>query len=135
MSTLCPSRSEEILPPNISRQVSTGVVGLMAWVANNLAPSWRKSIGIAFVYCLANLGGSVGSNIYLEEEKPRYWLGFGFSLGVLTAAIVACVLLKTLLTAVNRKRERMDVEEIKRTWTEEQLMAMGDKSPLYRYVI
>ncbi|KAF2159993.1 hypothetical protein M409DRAFT_70716 [Zasmidium cellare ATCC 36951] len=114
--------------------LSTGVVGLLAWVANNLAPSWRKSIGIAFVACLANLGGSIGSNIYLEEEKPRYWLGFGFSLGVLSAAIVACVLLKVLLTRVNRRREAMDVEEIKRLWSEEQLLAMGDRSPLYRYV-
>lgn len=114
--------------------VSTGVVGLLAWVANNLAPSWRKSIGIAFVCCLANLGGSIGSNIYLEEEKPRYWLGFGFSLGVLLAAICAAVLLKISLTRINRKRDRMDTAQIKQTWTEEELLAMGDESPLYRYV-
>ena len=99
--------------------VSTGVVGLLAWVANNLAPSWRKSIGIAFVACLANLGGSIGSNIYLEEQQPRYWLGYGLSLGVLTAAIAACVLLKVFLGRVNKSRDRMDVDEVKRMWTEE----------------
>lgn len=47
---------------------------------------------------------------------------------------MACVLLKMLLTRVNKRRDGMDVGEIKAMWTEEELLAMGDKSPLYRYV-
>ncbi|KAK4615392.1 hypothetical protein CLAFUW4_10734 [Fulvia fulva] len=115
--------------------LSTGIVGVFSWVANNLAPSWRKAMGIAWVCCLANLGGSIGSNIYIQQQAPRYWLGFGFSLGVLAAAVAAAFTLRVGLVRINAKRDQMNVEDIQAMYSEEQLRAMGDASPLYRYVV
>ncbi|CAK4032887.1 retrograde regulation 2 [Lecanosticta acicola] len=115
--------------------LSSGHTGLHAWIANNLAPSWRRAIGMALVPCIGNLGGAIGSNIYLERQAPRYWLGFGFSLGVLIAALFAILFMKQQLERVNRQREKLTPEDVRARYTEEQLLNMGDRSPLYRYVI
>ncbi|KAI5356533.1 putative major facilitator superfamily, MFS transporter superfamily [Septoria linicola] len=115
--------------------LSCGVNALIAWIGNNLAPTYRRAIGMAFMSGLANLGGSIGANLYLEEEAPRYPLGFGFSLGVLCAGVVAAMTLKYQLEKINRQRDTMSAEHVRELYTEQQLLELGDKSPLYRYVI
>lgn len=90
---------------------------------------------MAFVTTMANLGGSIGANIYLQEQAPRYPLGFGFSLGVLVAGISSALIMRALLQKENSKREQMDPQNVKEIYSEQQLLDMGDNSPLYRYVI
>lgn len=46
-------------------------------MGNNLAPSWKRAVGMAFVNSGGNLGGLVGSNIFLESQAPTYPLGYG----------------------------------------------------------
>lgn len=36
---------------------------------------------------------------------------------------------------INRKREAMSDEEIREKYTDEELAALGDRSPLYRYTL
>ncbi len=50
-----------------------------SWNANNIAPASRRAIGIALMNCVGNVGGIVGSFMYLESEKPVYHTGFGKS--------------------------------------------------------
>jgi MFS family permease len=107
----------------------------VAWNSNNLAPSWKRNIGVALQLTLANLGGMVGSNIYIAKEAPNYWTGYGVSLSVLVAAIVAAIVLRIYLKKENNKRDRMSLEEIHTKYTPEQLQDMGDKSPLFRYTL
>lgn len=112
------------------------LIGLVAWIGNNTAPSWKRAVGMALLIMMGNLGGTVGSNIYLEKQKPHYWLGYGFGLGISIAAVCAAVGLKFAYEAENRKKEAMGTEEeIMARFTEEELMAMGDKSPLFKYIV
>jgi hypothetical protein len=95
------------------------------------------------------LGGVLGSNIYLAEEArtsrftsssdvadriATYHTGFGTSLAVV---FVGCVITPGIywvyLGRVNKKRAGMSEEEIKAKYTPEELEAMGDRSPFYRY--
>jgi hypothetical protein len=46
-------------------------------MGNNLAPSWKRAVGMAFVNSGGNLGGLVGSNIFLDSEAPHYPVGYG----------------------------------------------------------
>lgn len=129
---------QAVIPPFLTPPtptVSCGVNAVVAWVANNLAPSWRRAIGMALMTTIANFGGAIGANIYLAKQAPRYELGFGFSLAVLLTGILSALILKTVLQRTNAQRDRMSVEEIKEQFTEQQLLEMGDRSPLYRYVI
>lgn len=134
----CIHLKQAVIPPFLTpptKTVSCGVNAVVAWVANNLAPSWRRAIGMALMTTIANFGGAIGANIYLAKQAPRYELGFGFSLAVLLTGILSALILKTVLQRTNAQRDRMSVEEIKEQFTEQQLLEMGDRSPLYRYVI
>ncbi|KAL4895466.1 major facilitator superfamily domain-containing protein [Aspergillus ambiguus] len=114
---------------------SPPIMGLLSWFGNNLAPSWKRAIGMALVISVGNLGGAVGSNIFLREQAPRYWLGYGFSLGIVLAAMVCAVILKVTFSRKNAIRERMDESAIRAKYSAAELVEMGDKNPLYRYVI
>lgn len=90
---------------------------------------------MALQLTVGNLGGAVGSNIYLSREAPRYWTGYGVSLGVLVMAIIAGIILRIKLKAINAERDKMTTEEIYARYTPAQLADMGDKSPLFRYTL
>lgn len=110
------------------------IVALISWVSNNLSPTWVRAVGMAVLITGGNFGGAIGSNIFLQQQKPRYWLGYGFSIAILTTAIILTFVLRWVYLRTNKARDAMDVNEIRARYTEEELRDMGDKSPLYRYV-
>lgn len=85
---------------------------------------------------MGNFGGAIGSNIYLREQRPHYWLGFGFGLGISVAAIIATVVLKFEYERLNRRKEAEGTEEeVLSRYSEEELLQMGDRSPLFKYIV
>ena len=90
---------------------------------------------MALQITIGNLGGLVGSNIYMKAEAPYYWTGYGVSLAVLTIAIICSVVMLFALKRINKKREAMSEEEVRAKYTDEQLTELGDKSPLFRYTL
>jgi hypothetical protein len=94
---------------------------------------------MALLISLGNLGGIVGSNIYLEREKPHYWVGYGFSMSILIIGVCMAFVLRTVYSRINRKRdelvEELGEEGIRAKYTDEELLVMGDKSPFYRYTL
>tara|TARA_R110002003_G_scaffold534_1_gene20196 strand:- start:6680 stop:7174 length:495 start_codon:yes stop_codon:yes gene_type:complete len=59
-----------------------------SWAANNLAPSSRRAIGVAFNICVGNISRVIGSYMYLESEKTKYYTGFGLSLAFGATAFI-----------------------------------------------
>lgn len=55
------------------------LISLLSWIGNNLAPSWKRAVGMALLISIGNLGGAIGSNIFLSEQAPAYPLGYGLS--------------------------------------------------------
>jgi hypothetical protein len=53
----------------------------------------------------------------------------------LSAGIVATLTLRFVYGTLNKRREHISEAEAKEQYGEEELLAMGDKSPLYRYVV
>ncbi|KAK3654817.1 hypothetical protein LTR22_010585 [Elasticomyces elasticus] len=111
------------------------LIGILSWIGNNLGPSWKRAVGMAMLISMGNLGGAIGSNIYIQQQAPNYWLGYGFSLGILLAANICTVILRLVYIRENKLRDAMKEEDIREKYGEEELLAMGDKSPLYRYVV
>ena len=106
-----------------------------AWNLNNLAGPAKRAMGIAFMLCIGNIGGIISGFIYLESEKPEYPTGFGTSLGFVGAGIIACLIIEALYKYINTRRARMTEDEVLAKYTLEELEAMGDRSPLYRYTL
>lgn len=107
----------------------------LSWIGNNLAPSWKRAVGMALLISIGNLGGAIGSNVYLAKQAPDYWLGYGMGAGMVFSAIVATMILKVAFQRINKQRDLMNEDEIRAKYTDEQLLELGDKSPLFRYVV
>lgn len=105
-----------------------------SWNANNIAPSSRRAIGIALMNCVGNVGGIVGSFMYLESEKPKYYTGFGLSLAFGASGLMVALLLEMSYKHANARKAKI-ADEAKRKYTEEELFEMGDRSPLFKHVL
>jgi MFS family permease len=98
--------------------VYPSVISLVSWVSNNLSPSWKRAVGMAMSIMLGNIGGAVGSNIYIAKEAPNYWTGYGVSLACLTVAILATFVLRYAYMRANRERDLISEEEVRAKYTE-----------------
>jgi MFS family permease len=105
-----------------------------SWNANNIAPSSRRAIAIALMNCVGNIGGILGSFMYLASEEPRYPTGFGLSLALGTLGLFVAFFLEWTYKVGNARKARI-ADEARVNYTEEQLFDLGDKSPLFKYVL
>lgn len=94
------------------------VIGCISWVGNNLAPSYKRAIGMALLLTIGNLGGAVGSNIFIANQAPHYWLGYGFSLAIIVCGIFATLILRFAIKRINEKRDQIPEAETLAKYTE-----------------
>lgn len=109
--------------------------GVNAWNVANTPDPAKRSINIGLLVCIGNIGGLIGSYIYLESEKPEYPTGYGTSLGFAVAGIIAGTLLEVLLKRGNAKKAKLTEEGIRARYSDEDLDRMGEKSPLFKYAL
>ncbi|KAK1624428.1 inner membrane transport protein yfaV [Colletotrichum phormii] len=100
-----------------------------SWAANNLAPASRRAIGVAFNICVGNIAGIIGSYMYLDNEKPKYYTGFGLSLAFGGSGLIVALLLEWSYKWGNDRKAKMSEEEIGAKYTEQQLMDNGLQEP------
>ncbi|KAJ0282858.1 hypothetical protein COL940_004988 [Colletotrichum noveboracense] len=109
--------------------------GVNAWnVANTPSPT-KRAISIGFLVCVGNIGGLIGSYIYMDKEAPRYPTGYGASFGFASAGIIAVITLEALLYRRNKKKELMTEDEVRQRHSDEELDRMGEKSQLFKYAL
>lgn len=81
----------------------------------------------------------MGSNIYLDREKPKYTTGFGVSLAMCCSSIVMTFFLRTMYQKENHKRDALMAEQgeeaIRARYSDEEMLELGDKSPFFRYTL
>lgn len=106
-----------------------------SWNANNIAPEARRAMAIALNNCVGNIGGIVGSFMYIESEKPTYHTGFGLGLALGGSGILMALFLEWSYKRGNAKKAELTVDEIQVRYTESELRELGDKSPLFKYVL
>lgn len=110
---------------------------IVTLVANNLAPSSKRAVGMALMISIGNMGGICGSNIYFTAQEPKYPAGYGTSLGICMAGIIAAWILRKSYQRENRRRDEVlaaeGEEAIRAKYTEQELLDLGDLSPFYRY--
>ncbi|KAF2119655.1 major facilitator superfamily domain-containing protein [Lophiotrema nucula] len=112
---------------------------LVSWIANSLAPSSKRAVGMALLIAVGNMGGIMGSNIYMGRELPKYQTGFGVSLGMCLLAIIMTFVVRSAYARENEKRAKLLQEntedEIRSRYTEQQLLDLGDRSPFFKYTL
>ncbi|KAF2102142.1 MFS general substrate transporter [Rhizodiscina lignyota] len=108
---------------------------IVSWTANNSAPSSKRAIAMALLLSIGNLSGVLGSNIFIQNEAPRYWAGYGTCLGLVVAAQIMALVLRRSYAKINAERDLMSEEEIRAKYTDLELIQMGDRSPFFRYTL
>ncbi|KAF2227681.1 MFS transporter [Elsinoe ampelina] len=136
------------LAKNITTQIAACYIGVMlicigqyptnpagsAWISGNLAGDSKRAIGIALNICIGNSGGILGSYMFLDSEKNKgYPTGFAIGLVFAALTLVSTSILEWSYWRVNKQRDAMDEDQVRREYNEEQLARMGDNSPLFRY--
>ncbi|KAJ5579711.1 uncharacterized protein N7459_005696 [Penicillium hispanicum] len=105
-----------------------------AWMSLNCAGSMKRAVGIGAMISFSQLGGIMGSNIYIGSTAPKYPLGFGLSIAML--GLFGCIwppVYALILKRINAKRAAIPEEDIRAKYTADELAEMGDESPLFRY--
>ncbi|KAL4933251.1 major facilitator superfamily domain-containing protein [Aspergillus undulatus] len=93
------------------------IPGTNTWTSNNLAGARKQAMGIAFMIAVGNTGGA------------------GCSFAFAAAGIVASLVLEWRFWHANRRNETTGREEVYQRFSAEQLQALGDRSPLFRYTL
>lgn len=106
---------------------------LPTWHGNNLAGQYKRAVGMAAQIGMGNIGGAMASNFYRTQDAPRFLLGHGLEIMFVALAMISGVCAVIYYSHQNKKRER-DIQAGKYDHcTPEELIAMGDKSPYFRY--
>lgn len=72
--------------------------------------------------------------MYIEKEKPKYPTGFGLSLALAGVGFFVAFFLEWSYKRGNAQKARV-ADEARVKYTEDELFDMGDKSPLFKYVL
>lgn len=84
---------------------------------------------------LGNMGGIVGSFMYLDREAPAYSTGFGIGAGMALAGFVVSIFLLMVLKRRNERNAARSEEMIREHYSDNELLRLGNKSPLFRYAL
>ncbi|KAI1250411.1 hypothetical protein MGN70_007464 [Eutypa lata] len=108
--------------------------GVITWMANNLAGSYKRSAGMAIQIGVGNLGGAMASNFYRQKDSPHYVLGHALELGFISVGIIAAVIQVVTYAAINKKRGKAIQAGREAQYTPEELSSMGDRAVTFRYM-
>ena len=107
--------------------------GTSSWASNNSAGAAKRSVALAYILSLGNVGGIFASYIFIESEAPGYPTGFGVSMAAAVVGIFSVLALNFYYSKINKTRDNMSMEEISAKYSEEELPKLGNHSPLFRY--
>ncbi|KAL3702694.1 hypothetical protein TMatcc_000006 [Talaromyces marneffei ATCC 18224] len=105
--------------------------GNVTWIAVNLAGDYKRAAGMALHIGLGNMAGAMASNFYRSQDAPKYILGHALELGFCVAGIIAVLILRRSYETINRRRDQIDVSQ----YDANQIAQMGDRSPMFRYML
>ncbi|KXJ96059.1 major facilitator superfamily domain-containing protein [Microdochium bolleyi] len=107
--------------------------GIITWLSNNLAGSYKRSAGMAIQIGMGNLGGAMASNFYRQADGPRYILGHALELGFICAGIIAACIMLVSYAGINKKRAKVMAEGRDSEFSAEDLSEKGDRAVTFKY--
>ncbi|KAI9248552.1 major facilitator superfamily domain-containing protein [Phascolomyces articulosus] len=104
-----------------------GAIG--PWFTNNFSGRTKRSVAVAFITCVGNVGGVIAGQIYRAEDSPHYRHGHLAAMIFCVVTVIGSLVMKTALIRINKKRDNMTAEE------RLEIIKNGDMSTLINRVI
>jgi len=90
------------------------------------------------MWARANDADGAGPQVFLDRDKPRYFIAFATHLGCYSLLVVVIVALRWYLVRQNKVRDRMAEAGVREARDEQMLHAFEDltdrENPNFRYV-
>ncbi|GLA88991.1 hypothetical protein AtubIFM56815_003459 [Aspergillus tubingensis] len=86
-------------------------------------------------YFCGAVSSFIGTNVFLDNQAPHYVVGYGVSLGIIAMGIIAACSLEYALWRLNQHKNGISESEVRETYAPDQLAAMGEKSPIFKYTL
>ncbi|PPQ94104.1 hypothetical protein CVT25_009255 [Psilocybe cyanescens] len=113
--------------------------GIVAWLGNNLSGQYKRGIGMAIHIGVGNFSGAIAANIYRSKDTPRFLVGHGVELMFVGIGLIVVPILIVSYIRINKKRDAIQQEALDRgetsKFTKQQLRALGDRAPDFRYTL
>ncbi|KAI0313918.1 MFS general substrate transporter [Amylostereum chailletii] len=106
---------------------------ISAWVGGNVAGDVKRGVVLAMAIGTGNLWALCSSLVFFDP--PRYHHGHGTIIGTLILNIVCTTILMWRYRTVNKAREELCHREGITEDNANEVRAMGDNSPLFRYIL
>lgn len=80
---------------------------MITWMATNLVPDYKRSVGLPIFCSIGNCSGFVAGQLYPASQGPRYVMGNSISAGLEAVSVVFIALTWLLLRRRNAQKEKM----------------------------
>ncbi|CAE6452354.1 unnamed protein product [Rhizoctonia solani] len=111
------------------------VVGIpLSWLPNNIPRYGKRTSATGFQLMIGNASGVMAPFLYATHEKPRYIRGHAVSLAMVAFATCVYGIMAVVYARINARRDRGEEEHKLVGKTHEQVDALGDESPHFRYM-
>ncbi|RPD60526.1 MFS general substrate transporter [Lentinus tigrinus ALCF2SS1-6] len=110
---------------------------MTAWISNNVAGQYKRGVAIAIQVIFGNSGGAIASNVYRVTDAPRYLLGHGMEIMIVTVGLTLLPIAVLSYWRINARKERRlrEVEEKRVKFSPEEVRKLGDRAPEFRYIM
>ena len=82
----------------------------LSWPAINVSGQTKRAVANGMQISIGNLGAVLGTQLYRQNDGPRYFVGHSFALGYLVGNIVVSSILYVILKKQNTKRAAITPE-------------------------
>lgn len=111
------------------------VVGIpLSWLPNNVPRYGKRTSATGLQLTVGNASGVMAPFLYATNEKPRYIRGHAVSLSMVALATSIYAILALVYARINARRERGEEDGKLQNKTEDEIDAMGDDSPRFRFI-
>lgn len=111
------------------------LVGMpLSWLPNNIPRYGKRTSATGFQLMIGNTSGLMAPFLYATSEKPRYIRGHAVSLAMVTMAVCIYTSLIFVYSNLNARRERGEEDAKMEGKTKDEIDAMGDDSPHFRFI-
>jgi len=104
----------------------------VVWLANNMSGHYKRSFGAALQIGIGNVGGIIGSNIYLVKEAPMYKTGYGTGMAMLLFGGLCCTIFYFGMMWENKIRDRGG-RDYRLSLPAKEVKNLGDDHPEFRF--
>jgi len=109
---------------------------VMSWAANTFSPTSKRGVGTAFIVSISNCVSIASPQVYFDPED-QYRKGHGIAAGMLALSFTCAFILRTRLSALNRRNAKIMEERAKdgeKQEEDDETLEVTDKDPRYVFM-